>query len=253
MLQSEQINELSKALSQAQNEFPVIPKNQEVEVKKDGRLLYKFKYADLTQIIESTRPALAKNGLSFTQSFDFAFKAFYTKLMHSSGQWQTTGYVPTNITTNMQMKDVAGHVTYGKRLSLSAALGISADEDFDAPPENGETVSKEEIKNNKSKSPPKNKESNFTKTEKKGAFIPADEHHIQTYVLTVGKNKGKEVSQVSEKELEGLVWWIEQKSGNPSKFQNELDVVKTYLNSKKQPDQEMPPPPQFYLDDDIPF
>lgn len=145
MKTSDQTNELFAAIARAQSEFPAIPKNQEVEVKKDGRSLYKFKYADLTQIIDSTRPCLTKNGISFTQSMvrdDLLGMGFVTRLMHSSGQWCETGFVPAVLSERSGMKDVAGVTTYGKRLSLSQALGVSADEDIDAPPEQGEQIEK---------------------------------------------------------------------------------------------------------------
>lgn len=143
MITSESINEIAGALSQAQGEFPQIPKNQEVEVKKDNRLLYKFKYADLTQIIDSTRPALMKNGLSFTQTVvrvpDVGL-GYITRILHKSGQWIETGFIPAVINNNSSMKDIAGVSTYGKRLSLSEALGVSADEDADAPLDSGESA-----------------------------------------------------------------------------------------------------------------
>lgn len=127
----EGIEKLAEALAKAQGEFPVIPKDSEVEVKsKEGKLLYKYKYADLTTIISHTRPALSKHGLSFTQGMGVG--GFNTLLMHSSGQRMLTGFIPCVIPTNADMKQVAGLITYVKRISLTAALGVSADEDVDA-------------------------------------------------------------------------------------------------------------------------
>lgn len=133
-LSTQEITELVDAFAKAQGEFPPIPKDSEVEVKKEGRLLYTFKYADLTTIIDCVRPSLTKNGLSFTQDY---FKhpdlgvGIVTQLFHKSGQWIKTGFVPCSI-KSQNMKEVAGVFTYGKRISLTAALGISADEDVDA-------------------------------------------------------------------------------------------------------------------------
>lgn len=150
---SENINELTEALSQAQGEFPPIPKDSEVAVKnKEGRLLYTYKYADLTTIIDKTRPSLTKSGLSFTQDY---FKhphlgvGIATLIFHKSGQWLKTGFVPCPIQSN-DMKQVAGQFTYGKRISLTAALGVSADEDVDAGPL--------EPENETTKLPPKSNE-----------------------------------------------------------------------------------------------
>lgn len=131
------IEKLADALAKAQGEFPVIPKDSEVEVKsKEGKLLYKYKYADLTTIISCTRPAMSKHGLSFTQGV--VPGGFVTTMMHSSGQILKCGFIPCEVPKNADMKQVAGLITYVKRISLTAALGVSADEDVDAGPIEGQ-------------------------------------------------------------------------------------------------------------------
>jgi hypothetical protein len=130
------IAKLQGALAKAQGEFPVIPKDSEVEVKsKEGKLLYKYKYADLTTIISCTRPAMSAAGLSFTQGV--VPGGFVTTIMHESGEQLRTGFVPCEVPKNADMKQVAGLITYVKRISLTAALGVSADEDVDAGPIEG--------------------------------------------------------------------------------------------------------------------
>lgn len=155
---SEKIEKLCEALSQAQGEFPTIPKNSEVEVYSkppDRRLLYKYKYADLTEIINCTRPHLTKYGLSFTQDFikhRFLGVGIVTILFHKTGQYMRTGFVPCEV-KNPNMKEVAGQFTYGKRISLTAALGVSADEDVDAGSIEGETGNTTERKDTRKPSP----------------------------------------------------------------------------------------------------
>lgn len=130
------IAKLADALAKAQGEFPVIPKDSEVVVhKKDmprvpANELYRYKYADLTTIISTTRPALSKNGLSFTQGI--VKGGFSTLIMHSSGEQLETGFIPCELPKTSDYKAVAGAITYVKRISLTAALGVSADEDVDA-------------------------------------------------------------------------------------------------------------------------
>ena len=129
------IAKLQDALAKAQGEFPVIQKDSTVQVKnKEGKFLYSYKYADLTAIISATRPAMVKNGLSFTQDYvkhkDLG-NGFITQFRHSSGEILEVGFVPCKI-EGQDMKSVAAQYTYGKRISLTAALGISADEDVDA-------------------------------------------------------------------------------------------------------------------------
>ena len=132
------IDKLADALAKAQGKFPVIPKDSEVIVySKDTpkRELYRYKYADLTTIINCTRPAMSENGLSFTQGF--VRGGVITFIMHSSGQTLEAGFIPCDIPKSADYKQVAGAVTYVKRISLTAALGVSADEDVDAAPIEG--------------------------------------------------------------------------------------------------------------------
>lgn len=122
---------LFAALAKAQGSFPIIPKDSEVEVKsKEGKFLYKYKYADLTTIIGCTRPALSSNGLSFTQGMITG--GFATTITHESGETLVTGFIPCDIPKSQDMKQIAALITYVKRISLTAALGVSADEDVDA-------------------------------------------------------------------------------------------------------------------------
>lgn len=124
-------SKLQAALAKAQGAFPVIPKDSEVEVKsKEGKFLYKYKYADLTTIISCTRPAMSSNGLSFTQGM--VSGGFATTIMHDSGEILRTGFIPCEIPKSQDMKQIAALITYVKRISLTAALGVSADEDVDA-------------------------------------------------------------------------------------------------------------------------
>lgn len=136
-IQSENLAPLFEALAKAQGEFPVIPKDTEVKVysKPPNRtLLYTYFYADLTTIIQHTRPALAKHGLSFTQDYrakPLVGSGIVTIIHHESGAEIESGFVPVEI-NSQDMKLVAGQFTYAKRISLSAALAVSADEDVDA-------------------------------------------------------------------------------------------------------------------------
>lgn len=126
--------ELFTALLKAQGEFPTIPKDSRVDVYSkppERRFLYTYFYADLTTIINCTRPSLLKHGLGFTQDYDKEKGLFFTRFIHSSGYFDT-GHIPFSPDASLDMKTVAGLFTYVKRISLTAALGVSADEDVDA-------------------------------------------------------------------------------------------------------------------------
>ena len=134
MKTSDQINELATALAKAQGEFPDIPKDKTAKVKgesKSGKAYeYSYKYTDLATIIKCTRPALTKHGLSLIQVL--TTDSLFTRLVHSSGQF-IEGVVP--IRMNQKMQDVGSDITYLKRYSLSAMIGVSSEDDDDKSPQ----------------------------------------------------------------------------------------------------------------------
>lgn len=103
--------------------------------KKDKVVNYgktKFTYADLDSVLKAVRPLLAEQGLSFTQVpvVQEGKVGVTTILMHESGQYIQTD--PFLIPAKQQ--DAQGYgscITYAKRYSLSALLGVSSDEDDD--------------------------------------------------------------------------------------------------------------------------
>ena len=122
-------NEIAAALAKAQGEFPEITFDSEVEVTMKSGGKYRFKYATLTNIIRATRPALSANGLALVQTFENT--VLTTRLIHSSGQ-QLTSTIELPIDDSMSNQDIGGVMTYFKRYSISAILGVSADADDDS-------------------------------------------------------------------------------------------------------------------------
>jgi hypothetical protein len=125
---------LAAALVKSQAEFPEIAKNAEVEVKKEGKLLYKFKYADLPNIIGAIVPILNANKIFISQSVstEEGQVSVQTNLIHETGETLGTGNL--SMPTPRDPKDLGGHITYMKRYSMVAAFTLAADEDIDAPP-----------------------------------------------------------------------------------------------------------------------
>jgi hypothetical protein len=124
MEHSEQIMELAKALSKTQGEIK--------SVSKDAvNPFFKNKYATLDAIWEAIRKPLSTNGLAVLQTtYDQQGIVLETTLVHSSGQW-VRSYLPLNAKAN-DPQSIGSALTYARRYSLSAILGISADEDDDA-------------------------------------------------------------------------------------------------------------------------
>jgi hypothetical protein len=130
MNMSESIDALAEALASAQAVMEQPNKDREVEVqmkKQDGSNggKYKFKYATLDNIIATVRPALADNGLAFLQFT--AANSMVTRLLHKSGQFMDCAIPMPSLPAKPQ--EAGSVISYFKRYSLCAALGIVADED----------------------------------------------------------------------------------------------------------------------------
>jgi len=124
-MHSEQINEISLALSKAQGEM-----HSAFFDKVNPH--FKSKYASLDAIWEACREPLSKNQLSVVQLpvSEGGFLFLDTILSHSSGQWFKSR-VPILTGDKMTIQALGSAMTYMKRYSLSAIVGISSREDDD--------------------------------------------------------------------------------------------------------------------------
>jgi hypothetical protein len=121
---SEQINELATALAGAQAEL-------ENASKSSNNPHFKSKYADLAEVLNTVRPVLAKHGLSVAQfpgySHEHKVVAVETVLMHKSGQY-LSGTVAAPV-TKPDAQGVGSAITYCRRYSLAAVVGIAQEDD----------------------------------------------------------------------------------------------------------------------------
>lgn len=125
MNKSESIANLAKALSAFQAEIKN-PANTAINPH------FKSKYAPLSEILNEIRPVLAKHGLSVIQSpgGDGEMVSITTLLMHVSGEWIEAD--PLILKADKPTAQGAGSgITYARRYSLSAVLGISSEDDDD--------------------------------------------------------------------------------------------------------------------------
>jgi hypothetical protein len=136
-MQSEQINEIAKALATAQ------AKIESAELNKINPH-FKSKYADLASVIDSIRAPLSSNGIAVSQTMELRDTGMVlrTVLMHTSGQWIASEY-PLPATARPQ--EMGSALTYARRYSLSALVCNSADEDDDG---NGAEAGKQKIDSN---------------------------------------------------------------------------------------------------------
>ena len=139
MTTSEQINELATALAKFQGECPVIAFDSKVKVQTKTGGSYSFEYASLKAIKETCKPILLKNELAVSQLV--GQKQLTTILMHSSGQ-HISDAMDLPIRDNMNPQEIGSVITYMKRYSYSAVLGLVSDEDDDANIAEGNKVTK---------------------------------------------------------------------------------------------------------------
>lgn len=133
MEMSEQINELTKALSSVAAEIR--------DVSKDVKG-YGYKYAAIDSYLSVARPLLAKYGLALVQmpSAQADTVTVTSMLSHTSGQWMRSELsMPVEIKKGLSVAQCIGMViTYARRYALAAMLGMAA-EDSDASIAEGES------------------------------------------------------------------------------------------------------------------
>lgn len=126
MTQSEIINELASALSKAQGEM-------QAAIKDKTNPFFKSSYADLGSVWDAARPVLSKYGLCIMQTTEIVPDGsriiMVTTLAHTSGQW-VKSYLPLNPSKN-DSQGVGAAMTYLRRYSLSAIVGVVCDDDDD--------------------------------------------------------------------------------------------------------------------------
>lgn len=128
MNHTESIAKLAEALSRAQAEMHAAKFNATNPFLKN-------KYADLGSIIDTAKPVLGKHGLAVTQlTFNDGDRVgVETVLTHASGEWLSTQFsLPLADEKGKSNAQVAGSIiTYLRRYSLAAILGMYSDEDTD--------------------------------------------------------------------------------------------------------------------------
>lgn len=130
------LGELYGALAQAQSEFLSIE-------KKTTNPFYKSKYADLAEIRSATTPALSKNGLAVVQIIvpDDNFVVIDTLLCYKNGTSIKSQIKLSPVKTDPQ--GIGSTITYARRYSLAALLGVAAEDDDDANAGSGKVEKKE--------------------------------------------------------------------------------------------------------------
>lgn len=123
MEKSDSTKEIFGALAKAHIEIEKADKDKE-------NPHFRSKYADLGNVVDAIKPALGKNGLSFTQICHEAENAakVETIIMHQSGEWLSCGCISVPVSKN-DAQGFGSALTYARRYSLSAAFGVAPEDD----------------------------------------------------------------------------------------------------------------------------
>ena len=135
MKQSEKTSTLLTSLVGAQSNFETLPKD---------KVGYGYNYTDLDTVISYIRPILHKYKLGFMQTLttlEGNVPAITTRIFNDVGEWieDTTPLPPVQLAKGNAAQNLGAAITYMKRYTLCAMLGISSDEDVDGKPAPSDT------------------------------------------------------------------------------------------------------------------
>lgn len=119
------------AFIKAQAAFPPVKKRRTASIPTKGGGSYSYKYADLADILDAVTGPLRENGFGLVQSVSSPDGAvgITTRLLHVSG-----GVIESDVLalpSGGGSQAAGSAITYARRYSLSALLGIATEDDVD--------------------------------------------------------------------------------------------------------------------------
>lgn len=175
------ISNVAKALNAAQIKF-------KPAIKSADNPFFKSKYADLAAIWDSVKEPLSSNGLAILQTMDFinGETILVTMLLHTSGE-SITGRVRVKPTKD-DPQSWGSAITYFRRYSLAAILGVVTEDDDGAQASDTKTT-----------------HLGPTQSAPSSPFI---DNEFESFAIPVGRDKGMPISTLSNKQImENLGYW----------------------------------------------
>ena len=131
--------EFAAAFVKAQAAMTDITKGRTAKVPMKAGGSYSYSYADLADVLSDSRPVLTANGLAITQSIVTNGRdvEVWTTILHTSGQYRTDGPLAFNGGNDPQQAGSA--ITYARRYSALASLGLASEDDDGAKAATGPT------------------------------------------------------------------------------------------------------------------
>lgn len=188
MRRSEEVNELVTALSAFQGQIESTKKDAKAAITATRE----YKYSTLGSLWDAIREHLSKNGLSIVQGFEEVpienlgrILRIETILFHKSGQFISSALDMTIVQITAQA--IGSLVTYGRRYSLGAILGLSPDDDDDgvaAMPKTGEKATVSTRLQNTPKLPVRETQRQEAQTRERVKQEPVAEKSITEKLIT---------------------------------------------------------------------
>ncbi|WP_107841683.1 ERF family protein [Metasolibacillus meyeri] len=136
MVFSDNNTNISAALAKSWAAIQTPKHNKTVQVRTKNGGSYTFEYTDFAGILEAVRAIFVENKLTIMQNsytqmeHDKIFACVETIILHESGEFAKS--YPLKFPAASSMQDFGGQITYMKRYSLAAMLGIATEKDDDA-------------------------------------------------------------------------------------------------------------------------
>lgn len=160
----ENMSAFFSALAKAQGSFTVPTRSSKVKITTRDERTYEFEYAPIEKIIEATRPHLSANGLALIQPVGrVSREAWELRTIIAGFGCALSSRIRFGVPPRWDKfrkewvrdddpKSLGSLITYYRRYSLAAILGVAADEDDDGSAANGDHVQKRESQTTKPRS-----------------------------------------------------------------------------------------------------
>lgn len=205
MLFSENNTEISAAVAKAWSQIETPKHNVTVKVSTKAGGSYSFDYTDLNGIFDAVRQVYKEHGVaiiqnSYTEVTQGGLLACVeTMFLHASGEWVKS--MPLKFPAATGMQDFGGQITYMKRYSLSAMLGIATEKDDDANGASGNTYDYSRGGNSGGR---------------QSIAKPKDVKEAGAIVLSFGKHSGKTLGQLWREDLSYIKWLADNEKTDPA-------------------------------------
>lgn len=130
---SEDVTNIIKGLLEVQGALHVVKNKTATIPGRDGRTGHSYGYADLAAVWDSCRELLKAQGMVINHSTEpttgNSAVVVTATLWHTSGQWMSASITVTP--AQMTPQGVGSALTYGRRYTTAALVGIVVDDDDD--------------------------------------------------------------------------------------------------------------------------